>query len=295
MRIVITGSAGLIGSALARRLAQTHKVTGLDRRTSPQTDIRIDVAEAGVLSVLRAVSPEVIIHCAAEKSLAICEQDASCHADNVRSTRLMRDYATASGALLIFMSSDMVFGGQKGPYREATPRSPTNQYGRWKQQGEDLVLGIGGAVIRTALVFPCKTEALPEAFWRRPLDNQSLLVEYVLARCQRDIETEMFTNVVSNPTPIEWLTTLTERVVSERATGIFHACGPLALSRFEFARRICAAAGLRPEPLVPRVAAAGLRPHDLSLTSEDTVRRLALPLPDAALLERAIAAAVGHR
>jgi dTDP-4-dehydrorhamnose reductase len=294
MRIVITGSAGLIGSALATWLSRDHEITGFDRRASPRTDIRIDVGKDAVLRVLRDLNPEVIVHCAAEKSLTICEHDPGRHADNVKSTRLMRDYAKASGARLVFLSSDMVFGGQRGPYGESTLRSPTNRYGRWKQQGEDLVLGIGGAVIRTSLVFSHQTEAMPEIFWSRPLDNQSLLVEYVLARCKRNLATEMFTNVVSNPTPINWLAAVTERVISERATGIFHACGPLALSRFDFAQRICAAAGLDSANLVPRVAPPSIRPHDLTLTCESTVHRLALPPPDAAMLERSITLAARY-
>jgi nucleoside-diphosphate-sugar epimerase len=48
--IVVTGSSGLIGSALARRLSATYRVTGLDREPSPFSAAGFDAVHLDLLS-----------------------------------------------------------------------------------------------------------------------------------------------------------------------------------------------------------------------------------------------------
>jgi dTDP-4-dehydrorhamnose reductase len=71
----------------------------------------------------------------------------ACRRNPVESRRLNVEGAVAffremrdRGVPFVFVSSDMVFAGDRGDYREEEPRMPTTAYGRQKKEAEDHVL-----------------------------------------------------------------------------------------------------------------------------------------------------------
>jgi dTDP-4-dehydrorhamnose reductase len=55
---------------------------------------------------------------------------------------------------VVMLSTDAVFGGmKKSSYYDDDVPDPVNEYGRSKYEAEKIILGYGGFVVRTSLVY----------------------------------------------------------------------------------------------------------------------------------------------
>lgn len=154
MNILITGSSGLIGSALARALTrEDHRVIPLDLRAEPgcgRGDVR---SAADVAAALRGC--DGVVHLAAVSRVIDAERDPElCWDTNVEGTRTV---LTAAADLpqppwVLYASSREVYGQpEQMPVTEDAPLRPVNIYGRSKVEAEHLVSAIRPN-LRTAIV-----------------------------------------------------------------------------------------------------------------------------------------------
>lgn len=135
MTILITGSHGLVGSALSRLLQPAFEVQGFDLKNGSGQDIRVDVPMKGY---------EGIVHLAATSRVVTGERDPqNCLRTNVEALRML--YANAARQSrppwVVFVSSREVYGSTGTlPVDEDTPFAPKNVYARSKVEGEKLSL-----------------------------------------------------------------------------------------------------------------------------------------------------------
>jgi nucleoside-diphosphate-sugar epimerase len=160
LRILITGSSGLVGAALSSALmAMGYDVRRLDLRDvgTARGDVRDrrHVFELGW-------EVDGIIHLAAVSRVIWGEQDpALCHATNIDGLRNVLDALVGNGRRpwLIFASSREIYGQPTSlPANEDAPAQPVNVYGRTKVKGEQLVAcaqeaGLRACTIRLSNVF----------------------------------------------------------------------------------------------------------------------------------------------
>lgn len=265
--IWITGAGGLIGSHLlgsAREHTASSKVIGLTRAD-------LDLADAkAVRSRFRKDSPALVIHCAAMSSSVDCEADPeAAWIQNVEVVRTLAELC--SHGYLVFFSTDLVFDGARGHYREDDITNPLSVYARTKVAAEEIVLAHPKhCVIRTSLnggTSPQGTRGFNEALrsaWKRKRTLTLFTDEY---RC---------------PIPA----TVTARAVWElagkRAAGIWHIAGAQRLSRWQIGELIAQRCPelkprIKPESLKDYVGAP--RPPDCSLNCDKAQRILSFPLP----------------
>jgi dTDP-4-dehydrorhamnose reductase len=85
--------------------------------------------------------PDVIVHCGAMTHVDYCEthEDES-YAQTVQSTKNLIEIARKAGAKFVYISTDYVFDGNNGPYREDAPVNPLSVYARHKLEAEQLAL-----------------------------------------------------------------------------------------------------------------------------------------------------------
>lgn len=130
MRLLMTGGSGRLGRELRALLP------GVVSPSSAELDVT-DAAQ--VLDVVSRASPDVIVHAAAYTDVGGAEQDrARCWAVNVGGTRHVARAANAVGAKLVHISTDYVFSGETGNYREEdTPGPVVNYYALSKLVAEE--------------------------------------------------------------------------------------------------------------------------------------------------------------
>ena len=162
MRILITGSSGMLGRELCMQFARRHDVIGLDIAESAISGmkdfIQADIADdKAVLRRISGVKPDMVIHCAAWTDVDGAEIDPEIASRvNTEGTRFVAMACKDSGSLLIFMSTDFVFDGQsQSPYAEGDATDPTNVYGRSKLEAEKLTAEILDrfVIVRTSWLF----------------------------------------------------------------------------------------------------------------------------------------------
>ncbi len=152
MKIVVVGSGGRLGAALARRYAALdHEVLGLNHAD-------LDLADGEeIRRRLGGEEFEVLLNPAALTNVDYCEDhEAEAFAVNAQAPGLLAEICREKAARMIHISTDYVFDGRdEGPRRESDPPNPLGVYGRSKLAGEEAVLGVSGEilVVRTSWVF----------------------------------------------------------------------------------------------------------------------------------------------
>ncbi|WP_183968286.1 NAD-dependent epimerase/dehydratase family protein [Quisquiliibacterium transsilvanicum] len=155
--ILVTGSHGLIGTALSSALrAAGHAVSGLDLRAPDES--RGDLLDpSAVGQALEGCCG--VVHLAAVSRVVDGERDPqTCREVNVGGTRVLLEAALSrpEAPWVIYASSREVYGQPaRLPAGEASPRAPVNAYGRSKVEAEDLVSGSGlrSAILRFSNVY----------------------------------------------------------------------------------------------------------------------------------------------
>ncbi|MFT3811488.1 MAG: dTDP-4-dehydrorhamnose reductase [Micropepsaceae bacterium] len=150
MRIAVTGTAGQVAQALARRGALAGiDITPVGR---PQLDL---MSPASIRTALESARPDVIVSAAAYTAVDQAEIDAeTAFAVNDAGAGHVAAAARALGVPVLHLSTDYVFDGTgERPYREDDAPSPKTVYGASKLAGEAKVLEAGGSVFRTAWVY----------------------------------------------------------------------------------------------------------------------------------------------
>ncbi|MEO8589285.1 MAG: SDR family oxidoreductase [Flavobacteriales bacterium] len=240
MRVLITGSNGLLGQKLVAALRSgpdvelTATSRGTDRTPAPlamnyrSLDITV---RAEVDAVFDEARPDVVIHTAAMTNVDACELDpTACQLQNVMATQHLVDAAKRQRSHFIFLSTDFIFDGENGPYREDDEPGPLSIYGHSKLEGERIVRESGlerWAIARTIIVY-----GIAEGLSR----------SNVVLWAKDALEKGKPINVVDDqwrmPTLAEDLADGCIRIAKRSATGIYHLCGPDGMSILELVHRV---------------------------------------------------------
>ena len=166
MKILLTGSNGLLGQKLVALLRQQAGVTvvatsrGANKLAALCPDLRfvsLDVTDAAQLrQVLAQEQPSHVIHTAAMTNVDECElNQAACWLQNVTAVENLVEACAGPAIHLTQLSTDFVFSGAEGPLAEDAVPSPVNFYGASKLAAERVVQASTGpwAIARTVLVY----------------------------------------------------------------------------------------------------------------------------------------------
>jgi dTDP-4-dehydrorhamnose reductase len=241
VRILVTGSNGQLGTELMEVLGAPghHQLLGLDLPEHDLTD------RDHVLSVLTSWVPEVVIHAAAFTAVDRCEtEEELAYRVNCAATRFVADGARRVGAHVVYLSTDYVFDGTKGtPYVEWDTPNPQSVYGRTKLGGE-MEIDPGWTVARTSWVCGFHGNNMVKTLLRLAEERDTL---------------SFVDDQVGHPTFAADLARMVAKLAVERVPGVFHTTNQGAVSWFQFAQSVFAAAGHDPGRITP-VSTAELQP-----------------------------------
>jgi dTDP-4-dehydrorhamnose reductase len=232
---LVLGANGLVGSRLGAALTGRSLPWLGTCWPGPVEGLRpLDITDAGaVASWLEEIRPGVVYHAAnLAGGVDFCEshprQAAAFH---LEATSRLGDLCARLGATLVFISTDYVFDGTSGPYREDDPKNPLNHYGRLKLAAEEwLGQHLERRVIaRTTNVFgwdaATKTPNFVMGMYRALSEGRGMKVPSFLW---------------GNPTAVGDLAEALVELATREAFGVYHLVGSSFLNRLEWARRACA-------------------------------------------------------
>lgn len=237
MRILVTGSNGLLGQKLTGLLSVQPSVYLIATARSPSNaqisngEFRhLDITDSHeVMNVVESTHPDVIIHCAAMTQVDRCELDKeACWKANVTAVQHVIAAARKCNCHLIHISTDFVFDGTHEMLDESAIPGPVNYYGESKLEGERLVQtsGIPWCIIRTVLVYGITSDM-----------SRSNIVLWV----KNSLETGKTIQVVDDqwrtPTLAEDLARGCLSAALQKATGIYHISGKDYMSVYDIAIR----------------------------------------------------------
>ncbi|CAG8208989.1 unnamed protein product [Penicillium salamii] len=161
--VLVTGASGFLGRAVFNTFQHSGVlVVGQGfSRAAPPTILKADLEkQEDIKRLFDEVKPQIVIHCAANKSPDLCEKNPDqARRVNVEATRLLAAECHSTGAFLIYISTDYVFPGTEGdaPYETDAQTNPPNLYGQLKLDGEKAVLdtidpGLG-VVLRVPVLY----------------------------------------------------------------------------------------------------------------------------------------------
>src|SRR5438552_9056897 len=136
VKVLVTGAGGLVGRAMVKHCAdcarEGDQIIGLDHAALDLTD------ERGVNITLDRERPDVVINCAAWTDVDGCELDPErAQRTNARGPELLALSCRRLGALLVTISTDYIFDGEKdGFYTQRDQPNPQSAYGFSKLEGE---------------------------------------------------------------------------------------------------------------------------------------------------------------
>lgn len=164
MKILVLGVSGMLGSAMLRTLAEgvgldvygTARSPSVKRYFAPELGDRIfagiDVENQDSLAgVLAELKPQVVINCIGlVKQLAEANDPLAALPINAMLPHRLARLCALGGARLVHVSTDCVFAGTRGNYRESDPSDALDLYGKSKFLGE--VADPHAITLRTSII-----------------------------------------------------------------------------------------------------------------------------------------------
>ncbi|MBS1250400.1 MAG: dTDP-4-dehydrorhamnose reductase [Chloroflexi bacterium] len=292
MRILVTGASGLLGLNVALEAAGEHTVFGVVN-TRPLETKEFHVLQANLLNkgeverVFEASRPDWVIHCAALANLDACERHPTlAHKLNAELPGLIASTAKERGARLVHISTDAVFDGQKGNYKETDQPHPLSVYARTKLAGERAV----------AEAYPKVTDHAPSAATQASaaiiarvnlygwgLSGKRSLAEFFFNNLQAGKSVMGFTDVYFSPLLANDLGNILLNMLAENLQGLYHVGSQKSLSKYEFGVKIAENFGFDPNLIRPTALAdAGLgasRSPNLSLCVDKLIHNSSISIP----------------
>lgn len=239
MKILITGSNGLLGQKLVHKLSKDSEVQliatarGENRLSNKEGYVyqSLDITNKDeVEKVIADHKPDVVINTAAMTNVDACESDKEgCDKLNVDAVQYIVDACKANQSHLVHLSTDFIFDGEDGPYDEEATPNPISYYGESKLKAEEIVLksGLDAAILRTVLVY-----GIAEDMSR---SNIALWAKGALSKGQQiNVVDDQF----RSPTLAEDLADGCILAAKQKAKGIYNISGKDQLSVLEIVQQV---------------------------------------------------------
>jgi dTDP-4-dehydrorhamnose reductase len=245
MKVIVTGSNGLLGQKLISLLQNEDgvEVYGLARGANRfhggnfnyhETDL---TSKEDVLARFQAIKPDAVIHTAAMTQVDACEQNPyDCMLQNVEVVKNIVLACEQHGTFLTHLSTDFIFDGKNGPYKEEDDANPLSVYGQSKWEAEQWIINnctSPWAIARTILVYGVVADM-----------SRSNIVLWVKKSLEEGKSIKLINDQWRMPTLAEDLAMGCWLMTKKRAQGVFHISGPDLLNPYQMSLQVAEAFGL---------------------------------------------------
>lgn len=239
-KILITGSNGLLGQKLVALLANhsNHQLIATSLGTNRIRKIEgfeyhsLDITDrAAVNQMIDRVQPDVIINTAAMTNVDACESAKDdCWNLNVKAVEYLVEASERNQVHLIHLSTDFVFDGETGAYREEDVPRPVSFYG-WSKYASEVVLQQSKlknwSIARTIIVYGIVEDM-----------SRSNVVLWAKGAMEKGSPINVVDDQFRSPTLAEDLAQGCVLIAEKEANGIFHLSGKNTMSILELVRKV---------------------------------------------------------
>lgn len=220
----------------------------------------------GISNLVNEMRPDVIVHSAALTDVDRCEREKElAYKMNVEGTRVLAEAAENASSFLVYISTDYVFDGLRGMYREDETTNPVNYYGYSKLLGEQFCRG---CIARTCVIYGS-----------RPASGKVNFALWLINSLRSGKEVHVVTDQFITPTLNTNLARMVLEAANRRLRGVFHLAGATRISRYDYAMELARVFDLDSSLIVPSRMADlkwdAKRPIDSSLDTSKATQMLA--------------------
>lgn len=235
-KILVTGANGLLGQKIAHLWAKTKdfdliatargenrikEVSGFEFHSLDITN------EEEVFTALEKFKPDYVINTAAMTNVDQCEDEKEACIDlNVNAVDYLVRACEKYNSFLIHLSTDFIFDGEDGPYKEGAVANPLSFYGESKLKAENIITGSSckWAIARTVLVYGI-TEGM----------SRSNIILWVKNSLETGKQLQIVNDQWRSPTLAEDLATGCVLIAKNNAEGIFNISGKELMTPYDMA------------------------------------------------------------
>ena len=228
--ILILGATGLVGSNLFKYLKKkNYKVNGTYFKNKKKNLIYFNISK-NKINTLKDIKKAKYLVIASAINVNLDETKKNFKKSyfiNVKRTKTVIDYCFKNNIIPVYISSDAVFDGKKGNYKELDKKNPIHSYGKIKNDVEKYIIKRKKKylIVRTSRIFGVnKNDKTFLTSFRKRIESQ----EKVL--CSND--------QIFSPIFIDDLSNYLEKLIKNKHLGIFHLTSIKSISHFEIAKSI---------------------------------------------------------
>jgi len=275
-KVFIIGVNGLIGGALYRVFSQKgYAVFGADKDVTRNDFAFVDITNKdSVEKEMKKIQPDVLLLTAALSHVDYCEEfPEESEMVNIQGLLNILNAIDQEKTTLVYFSSDYIFDGVQGPYKEDDTPSPLNVYGKQKLMAEQLIAKRlkNYLIVRTTWVYGPEIQE----------KNFALSLQ---KRLQGTEQVKVPFDQIGSPTYSENLADIIEELVRKEKKGTYNIAGPELIDRYSFAREICNVFGLSEQRLVSvstvQLGQKAKRPLRAGLKMDKVKKEVSVPLVD---------------
>ena len=227
-KILITGSTGQLGNALGKVFKSRYDLVSTSRtKPSKSTNYFLDITNSLLVKdMVSAISPDIIINLAALTNVDLCESNPDlAHAINFQG---VKNLVNVFKGPIIHLSTDYVFDGKLGQYKEDDITNPINVYGVTKYKAEKILLEKSkeSLVIRTNVLYDYQSKA------------KSSFLNWVVDSLKRGEKIKVVDDQFNNPTWTDSISVVVDRAIKADLNGLIHWGDFDWISRYDFANKI---------------------------------------------------------
>jgi dTDP-4-dehydrorhamnose reductase len=244
--LLITGASGMLGHALCKQALEQGPVAGIYHLRRPGVrgidPVQADLCEQGAPErLMNTLKPAAVIHVAAMADVTACEEESGRSENiNVRVPGRLASLCAKQEIPFIFVSTDLVFGGDRPPYREKDKTDPLSVYARQKVRAEDLVLKNWPRALVCRL--PLMIGVAPEGHYH--------FCSQMLRAIREDQPLRLFVDEFRTPVDTDSAARGLLLLLG-RFHGLFHLGGRTRVSRHTLGMMIAEAMGIAPRMILP--------------------------------------------
>ena len=231
-KILVTGSAGLIGTQIVKDLLDNHKqVYSCYNKTKPELGIitHLDLTKKDdIVNTMNRIKPDVVIHLGAMTDVELCETETELAKKiNTDATEILALESEKYNTFFVYMSTDYVFDGKVGMKKENDKTNPINFYGKSKLDGERVFKKITtpNVIVRTSTPFGIHSKKISFPIW-------------VKKNLELEKEISVVVNQYTSPSYVPNISKMIIEIMERKITGIIHLAGATKISRYDFAVQI---------------------------------------------------------